>query len=49
MKMFMSHMALILPIKRLESENVWEVLDIKKHDYMVKKNVKGIYCLVKVT
>ena len=38
-----------IAIKRLESENVWEVLDIKKHDYMVKKNVKGIYCLVKVT
>ena len=36
-------------IKYLESENVWEVLDIKKHDYMVKKNVKGIYCVVKVT
>ena len=38
-----------IAIKRLESENVWEVLDIKKHDYMVKKNVKGIYCVVKVT
>jgi SAM-dependent methyltransferase len=38
-----------IAIKHLESENVWEVLDIKKHDYMVKKNVKGIYCVVKVT
>ena len=38
-----------IAIKNLESENVWEVLDIKKHDYMVKKNVKGIYCVVKVT
>ncbi|MDC0483163.1 class I SAM-dependent methyltransferase, partial [Candidatus Thioglobus sp.] len=38
-----------IAIKRLESENVWEVLDIKKHDYMVKKNVKGIYCVIKVT
>ena len=38
-----------IAIKHLESENVWEVLDIKKHDYMVKKNVKGVYCVVKVT
>ena len=38
-----------IAIKHLESENVWEVLDTKKHDYMVKKNVKGIYCVVKVT
>jgi SAM-dependent methyltransferase len=38
-----------ITIKSLESDNVWEVLDIKKHDYMVKKNVKGIYCVVKVT
>ena len=38
-----------IAINHLESENVWEVLDIKKHDYMVKKNVKGIYCVVKVT
>ena len=38
-----------IAIKHLESENVWEVLDIKKHDYMVKKNIKGIYCVVKVT
>jgi len=38
-----------IAIKRLESINVWKVLDIRKHDYMVKKNVKGIYCVVKVT
>ena len=38
-----------IAIKHLESINVWEVLDIRKHDYMVKKNVKGIYCVVKVT
>jgi SAM-dependent methyltransferase len=38
-----------IAIKHLESTNIWEVLDIRKHDYMVKKNVKGIYCVVKVT
>ena len=38
-----------ISIKHLESLNVWEILDIRKHDYMVKKNVKGIYCVVKVT
>ena len=36
-------------IKHLESLNIWKVLNIRKHDYMVKKNVKGIYCVVKVT
>ena len=36
-------------IKHLESLNIWKVLNITKHDYMVKKNVKGIYCVVKVT
>jgi SAM-dependent methyltransferase len=38
-----------IAIKHLESINIWKVLDIRKHDYMVKKNVKGIYCVVKVT
>ncbi len=38
-----------IAIKHLESRNIWEVLDIRKHDYMVKKNVQGIYCVVKVT
>ena len=38
-----------IAIKHLESTNIWEVLDIRKHDYMVKKNVQGIYCVVKVT
>jgi ubiquinone/menaquinone biosynthesis C-methylase UbiE len=35
-------------IKRLESENVLKVLKIHKNDYMVKKNVKGFYCVVEV-
>ena len=35
-------------IKKLESENVWKVLEIRKNDYMVKKNVKGFYCIVEV-
>ena len=37
-----------LKIKKLESENVWKVLEIRKNDYMVKKNVKGFYCIVEV-
>ena len=35
-------------IKKLESENVWKVLEKRKNDYMVKKNVKGFYCIVEV-
>ena len=35
-------------IKKLESENVWKVLEIRKNDYMVKKNVKGFYCIAEV-
>jgi len=38
-----------IAIKHLESINIWKVLNIRKYDYMVKKNVKGIYCVVKVT
>jgi len=37
-----------LKIKKLESEHVWKVLEIRKNDYMVKKNVKGFYCIVEV-
>ena len=35
-------------IKKLESEHVWKILEIRKNDYMVKKNVKGFYCIVKI-
>jgi len=35
-------------IERLESENVLKVLEASKNDYMVKKNVKGFYCVVEV-
>ena len=35
-------------IKRLESEKVWKVLEVRKNDYMIKKNVKGFYCIVEV-
>jgi len=35
-------------IKRLESEHVWKVIELRKNDYMVKKNVKGFYCIVEV-
>jgi len=34
--------------KSLESTNIWKILEIRKSDYMTKKNVKGIYCVVKV-
>ena len=37
-----------LKIKNLESTNIWKILEIRKSDYMTKKNVKGIYCVVKV-
>ena len=30
-------------IKNLESTNIWKILEIRKSDYMTKKNVKGIY------
>jgi len=35
-------------IQKLESGNVLKVLKIHKNDYMVKKNVKGFYCVVEV-
>jgi ubiquinone/menaquinone biosynthesis C-methylase UbiE len=35
-------------IKSLESTNIWKILEIRKSDYMTKKNVKGIYCVVEV-
>ena len=35
-------------IKNLESTNIWKILEIRKSDYMTKKNIKGIYCVVKV-
>jgi len=35
-------------IQKLESENVWRVLEVRKNDYMVIKNVKGFYCIVEV-
>ena len=35
-------------IKNLEFTNIWKILKIRKSDYMTKKNVKGIYCVVKV-
>ena len=35
-------------IERLESEHVWKVIELRKNDYMVKKNVKAFYCIVEV-
>ncbi len=35
-------------IKSLEAESVWKVLELSKKDYMIKKSVKGIYCVVEV-
>ena len=35
-------------IQKLESENVLKVLEVRKNDYMVKKNVKGFYYLLEV-
>jgi ubiquinone/menaquinone biosynthesis C-methylase UbiE len=35
-------------IERLESKHVWKVIELRKNDYMVKKNVKGFYCIVEV-
>ena len=35
-------------IKNLKSTNIWKILEIRKSDYMTKKNIKGIYCVVKV-
>ena len=35
-------------IKNLEFTNIWKILEIRKSDYMTKKNIKGIYCVVKV-
>jgi len=35
-------------IQKLESENAWRILEVRKNDYMVKKNVKGLYCIAEV-
>ena len=35
-------------IERLESENVWKILELTKHDYMTKKHVMGFYCIARV-
>ncbi len=35
-------------IKSLEAGSVWKVLELSKKDYMIKKSVKGIYCVVEV-
>ena len=35
-------------IERLESENVWKILELTKHDYMTKKRVMGFYCIARV-
>ena len=35
-------------IQKLESENVLKVLEVRKNDYMVKKNVQGFYYIVEV-
>jgi len=35
-------------IQKLEFENIWKVLELRKQDYMTKKNVKGFYCVAKV-
>jgi len=35
-------------IQKLEVENIWKVLELRKQDYMTKKNVKGFYCVAKV-
>ena len=35
-------------IKNLESTKIWKILETRKSEYMTKKNIKGIYCIVKV-
>jgi len=35
-------------ILKLESDRRWKILSLKKAEYMIKKNVKGFYCLAKV-
>lgn len=35
-------------IEQLESEKKWKILSLQKLDYMIKKNVKGYYCLASV-
>ena len=35
-------------IQKLEVENVWKLLELRKQDYMKKKNVMGFYCVAKV-
>jgi len=36
-------------IKELESSKFLSVLEIQENDYMTKKDVKGLNCVVKVT
>ena len=35
-------------IKSQELAGVWKVIELSKKDYMMKKNVKGLYCIVEV-
>jgi len=35
-------------IQKLEVENVWKILELRKQDYMTKKNIKGFYCVAKI-
>jgi ubiquinone/menaquinone biosynthesis C-methylase UbiE len=35
-------------ILELDSNNIWRVLETKKNDYMLKKNVKAWYCVAEV-
>jgi SAM-dependent methyltransferase len=35
-------------IKSQELAGVWKVLELSKKDYMMKKNVKGLYCIAEV-
>ena len=35
-------------IESFESKHVWKVIELHKKDYMIKENVKGIYCIVEL-
>jgi len=35
-------------IKSQELARVWKVLELSKKDYMMKKSVKGLYCIAEV-
>ena len=35
-------------IKSQELDGVWKVLELSKKDYMMKKSVKGLYCIAEV-